>query len=144
MITGMHHTGITVHDIDRMVKFYTQDLGLKVLREIDSIAPPQGNHTGIPGARRKLVFVGFENAHEIELVHYVDPPAGTGHLDKHQLGSMHVCFLVDDLAEVHHRLVEKGVHFATEPKYHDEADGRLGVIYGQDPEGNWLEFIERP
>ena len=58
MITGFHHTGITVRNIDRMVAFYTQDIGLKLQHEVDSTAPPEGDHTGVPGARRKLIFVG--------------------------------------------------------------------------------------
>ena len=142
MITGFHHTGITVRDLDAMVAFYTQQIGLCLLREIDSIAPPEGDHTGVPGARRKLVFVGFENGHQIELVHYIDPMAREGYLDKHQLGSMHVCFRVDDLRTLYGRLREQGVRFATEPKFRN-IDGRsVGVVYAQDPEGNWLEFIE--
>jgi len=142
MITGFHHTGITVRNIDRMVAFYTQEIGLKLQHEVDSTAPPEGDHTGVPGARRKLIFVGFKNDHQIELVHYIDPPAEEGYLDKHQLGSMHVCFRVDNLQAVYDRLKEKGVRFATEPKFRD-IDGRaVGVVYAQDPEGNWLEFIE--
>ena len=53
MLTGLHHTGIVVEDIEQMVRFYTEDLGMRVLLELDSVAPPEGNHTGIPGARRK-------------------------------------------------------------------------------------------
>ena len=59
------------------------------------------------------------------------------------LGVWHsVCFRVDDLRAVYDRLREKGVRFVTEPKFRD-VDGRsVGVVYAQDPEGNWLEFIE--
>ena len=143
MLTRIHHTGITVHNLDLMVKFYTQNLGLRVLREIEMEAPSSGDHTGIPGAHRKLVFLGLDDTHEIELVHYVSPPASEGHLDRHQLGSMHVGFLVDDLRELHSRLSAQGVHFATEPKFKEEDGATVGVIYARDPEGNWLEFIER-
>ena len=38
-----------------MVAFYRDTLGLSVMREVDSV---EGDHTGIPGARRTLVFVG--------------------------------------------------------------------------------------
>jgi catechol 2,3-dioxygenase-like lactoylglutathione lyase family enzyme len=142
MVTGFHHTGIVVSDLDRMIEFYTRDLGLDVLRRIDSVAPPEGNHTGIPGARRTLVFVGLADDHQIELVHYIDPPAREGHLDKHQLGASHVCFRVEDLRATYARLKAKGVRFVTEPKFHEEDGRTIGVIYARDPEGNWLEFIE--
>lgn len=142
MISGFHHTGIVVQDLDKMVRFYTESLGLKVLLELDSIAPPQGDHTGVPGARRRLVFIGFEDDHQIELIHYIDPPAGEGHFHQHVLGAVHVCFNVDSLRETYATLAARGVRFVTEPKYKDGGGKRIGVVYACDPEGNWLEFIE--
>lgn len=142
MISGFHHTGIVVQDLDKMVQFYTESLGLKVLLELDSIAPPQGDHTGVPGARRRLVFIGFEDDHQIELIHYIDPPAGEGHFHQHVLGAVHVCFNVDSLRETYATLAARGVHFVTEPKYKDGGGKHIGVVYACDPEGNWLEFIE--
>lgn len=141
--SGLHHTGVTVRDLERMVAFYTAELGLEVRHELDSVAPPEGNHTGVPGARRKLVFLGFPGQeHQIELVHYVDPTAGDGYLDKLQLGATHLCFNVDDLDSTYHTLQQRGVRFVTEPKW-SEVDGtRIGVVYARDPEGNWLEFIQ--
>lgn len=143
MITGIHHTGVVVRDLDRMVRFYTEDLGLPLLHELDSVAPPGGNHTGIPDSKRKLVFVGYEDGHQIELVYYASPAAGEGYLDKHQLGATHLCFNVADLQAVYESLSQKGVRFVTEPKY-SQAPGqdRIGIVYAQDPEGNWLEFIQ--
>lgn len=109
MVSGLGHTGIVVQDMDRMVRFYTEDLGLKVL---------------------------------LELIHYIDPPAGEGHFHQHLLGAMHICFNVDNLAQTHATLGAKGVRFVTEPKYKDADGNRIGVVYARDPEGNWLEFIE--
>ena len=145
MVTGFNHSGFVVRDIDKMVAFYTEMLGLTVAREVDSVAPPEGDHTGIPGARRKLVFVGKpEGEHVLELVHFIEPPSPDGHLERYQLGASHVCFNVDDLEGLHGELTAKGVKFVTAPKFRESADGvRIGVCYAQDPEGNWLEFIER-
>ena len=141
-VTGFHHTGVTVQDMDRMLRFYTEELGLEVFHDLQSTAPAEGDHTGIPGARRRLVFVGFPDDHQIELVQYLDPPASEGHLDRHQLGSSHICFRVDDLEETCATLQKRGVAFLTDP-YFREIDGRrVGVVYAQDPELNWIEFIE--
>ena len=141
-VTGFHHTGVTVRDMDRMLRFYSEELGLEVFHDLQSTAPAEGDHTGIPGARRRLVFVGFPDDHQIELVQYLDPPASEGHLDRHQLGSSHVCFRVDDLEATCTTLQKRGVAFLTEP-YFREIDGRrVGVVYAQDPELNWIEFIE--
>lgn len=145
MVTGIHHTGVIVSDLQRVQQFYTEVLGLRVLGEIDSVAPPEGNHTGIPGARRKLVFLAVGNEHRshlIELVQYIDPPAAAGHLGKHQIGASHLCFIVEDLQIDYERLLAAGVRFETEPKYSESPGGKLGIVYARDPEGNWLEFIE--
>lgn len=142
MVRGFNHTGLVVRDLERMVRFYTADLGLHVLHELDSVAPPDGDHTGLPGARRRLVFVGRAQDHAIELIQYIHPPVADGHVDRHQLGAMHVCFDVDDLSRTWQTLKAKGVQFVTEPKFRDLEGRRIGVVYARDPEGNWLEFIE--
>lgn len=144
MITGFNHSGFVVHDLDLMVGFYRDTLGLTVLRERDSQAPPEGDHTGIPGAHRFLVFVGKpEGEHALELVHYIEPPSPEGHLRQNQLGSAHVAFNVDDLASLHADLTAKGIQFVTPPIFRESpAGGLFGICYAQDPEGNWLEFLQ--
>ncbi len=144
MVTGFNHSGFVVKDLDTMVAFYRDALGLSVIREVDSIAPPTGDHTGFPGARRKLVFVGKPGGeHMLELVHYIDPPSPEGHLQRHQLGAAHICFNVDDLASLRDRLTERGIRFVTQPIFREAPDGgRTGICYIQDPEGNWVELIE--
>ena len=88
MVTSFNHSGVVVEDLDAVLGFYVGLLGLEVVREVDSIAPPTGDHTGIAGARRKLVFVGVPGRdHLLELVHYIDPPSPDGHLERYQLGA---------------------------------------------------------
>ena len=144
MITGFNHSGFVVKDIDKMVAFYRDLLVLTVLRDVDSKAPPEGDHTGIPGAHRTLVFVGkTDGDHALELVHFIEPPSPPGHLDRHQLGAAHVCFNVDDLEELHEELEAQGVRFVTDPIFRVlPGGGRFGICYAQDPEGNYLEFIQ--
>ena len=146
MITGFNHSGFVVQDIEMMVAFYKDVLGLTVMNEIDSVAPPEGDHTAIPGAHRTLVFVGKpEGDHSLELVHFIEPPSPEGHLDKHQLGAAHVCFNVTELEALHDELTSKGVKFVTPPIMTDTPEGlRRGICYAQDPEGNYLEFIQGP
>ena len=80
MVIGFNHSGVVVKDIDMMVEFYRDALGLTVMREVDSVAPAEGNHTGIPGAHRTLVFVGTpDGEHVLELVHYVQPKSPEVH-----------------------------------------------------------------
>jgi lactoylglutathione lyase len=145
MIMGFNHTGFVVEDLDGMVGFYRDTLGLSVIRERDSLAPEGGDHTGIPGAHRYLVFVGKpEGQHLLELVHWIYPQSpGRNQSLRNELGSAHVAFNVQDIEALHRDLSAKGVRFVTGPKQSITSDGRVSsVCYGQDPEGNWLEFIE--
>lgn len=145
MITGFNHSGFVVRDLDRMVAFYRDMLGPTVVREVESNAPPEGDHTGFPGARRSLTFAAApEGDHLLELVQYHVPPSPDGHLERHQLGASHVCFNVENLSAFHERLSAAGVRFVTPPKLRALPDGGVhGICYAQDPEGNWLEFIQQ-
>lgn len=137
------HTGLVVRDLDRMTQFYTGVLGLRVLNEIDSVAPETGDHTGFPGARRKLVFLGFGDGHQLELVKYHEPESPEAGCDRHERGSLHICFQVENLTELHQKLSAQGVKFLTEPKFNVAPNGKtVGVVYFQDPEDNWLEFVQ--
>ena len=142
------HTGLVVRDLAVMRDFYIDVLGLRLHKEIDSMAPVSGDHTGFPNARRKLVFLGFEDSetqdgHQLELVKYFEPESPEAGADRHERGSMHVCFQVDNLQQRYLVLSAKRIHFLTEPKFNTDDDGQtVGVVYFQDPEGNWLEFVE--
>ncbi len=143
MISGFNHTGIVVNDLERMVAFYCDDLGLSELSRGDSNAPPEGNHTGIDGSRRTLVFVGFADGHRIELVKYHEPESVGRDDDMIRVGTNHICFNVVDIEQTHADLSDKGIEFVTAPIIRVNEDGsRHGIVYARDPEGNWLEFIE--
>ncbi len=59
------------------------------------------------------------------------------------MGAAHICFNVDDLEKSHAELSARGVRFVTPPFItHRDDGGRSGIVYAQDPEGNWLEFHE--
>jgi catechol 2,3-dioxygenase-like lactoylglutathione lyase family enzyme len=126
-----------------MVEFYRDVLGLRVIRESDSSAEIMNRHLGIPGTQRMLVFVGTEPTHhQLELVHYVQPTSPEGHLTINALGAAHICFNVTGLESYYEDLVSKGVRFVTPPVIREGQTSDLVICYAQDPEGNWLEFIE--
>jgi catechol 2,3-dioxygenase-like lactoylglutathione lyase family enzyme len=143
LVTGFNHVGIVVDDLHRMVSFYCDDLGLTQLNRVESNAPPEGNHTGIAGSRRTLVFVGFADGFRIELVKYHDPVSVARDNDMTRVGTNHICFNVEDIERTHADLSAKGIEFVTPPFVSERDDGsRHGIVYARDPEGNWLEFIE--
>ena len=145
MITGFNHSGFVVKDIDRQVDFYQNVLGLKVIRKTNP-GPEGSRHTGIPDAYRALVFLGKEeDGHLIELVQFIKPQiTEDGHVPNTYLGEDQICFNVTNLKEMYRSMVEKNMKFVTEPIIRTTESGDTTTIcYGQDPEGNWLEFIEK-
>jgi catechol 2,3-dioxygenase-like lactoylglutathione lyase family enzyme len=145
MIKGLDHVGLVVRDIEKQKTFYHNILGLQVLHEKEVSAPPTGDHTNIPGVRRKLVFLGNANGEEIlELVYYIDPPSPGGQsLYPNQVNSIHLCFNMVNLQDNYRELSKKGVRFLTPLKVIDSPEGApVCLCYAQDPEGNWLEFKE--
>ena len=42
MVTGFNHSGFVVSDMDAMVRFYRDALGLEVVREVDSVVTEHG------------------------------------------------------------------------------------------------------
>ena len=145
MISGFDHLGLVVKDIEKQKTFYRDVLGLRVLHEREALAPPTGDHTNIPGVRRKLIFLGNAKGEELlELVYYIDPLSPSGQsLNPNQVNSIHLCFNVVNLQNNYRELSDKGVRFLTPPKVVNRPEGApVCLCYAQDPEGNWLEFKE--
>jgi catechol 2,3-dioxygenase-like lactoylglutathione lyase family enzyme len=145
MMTGFEHVGLVVRDVEKQKTFYRDILGLQVLHEREVLAPPTGDHTGIPEVRRKLIFLGNEKGEGfLELVHYIDPPSPMGQpLYPNQVNSIHLCFNIINLQNHYRELSEKGIRFLTPPKVIEGPGGvSVCLCYAQDPEGNWLEFKE--
>jgi catechol 2,3-dioxygenase-like lactoylglutathione lyase family enzyme len=145
MLTGFDHVGLVVKDIEKQKNFYCDILGLRLLHEIETLPPPSGDHTNIPGVQRKLIFLGDHHGRELlELVYYTDPPSPMGQsLEPNQVNSIHLCFNMVNLQNHYKDLSDKGVRFLTSPKVINRPGAApVCLCYAQDPEGNWLEFKE--
>jgi len=122
------HTMLRVGDLDRSLAFYTDVLGMRLLRRKDF---PEGRFT--------LAFVGYGEESEtavIELTHNWDTPAydlGTG------FG--HVAIAVPDAAAACTAIRERGGKVVREagPMKH----GSTVIAFVEDPDGYKIELIQR-
>jgi lactoylglutathione lyase len=122
------HTMIRVGNLDRSIGFYTDVLGMKLLRRKDY---PEGRFTN--------VFVGYGDEREhavLELTHNWDTTQydlGTGY--------GHVAVEVDDAAQACNRVRERGGKVTREagPMKH----GTTVIAFVEDPDGYKIEFIQR-
>ena len=122
------HTMIRVGDLERSLAFYTQVLGMKLLRRHEY---PEGRFT--------LAFVGFGPESEqaaLELTHNWDTPA-------YELGAGfgHVALEVPDAAKACAEIRARGGKVVREagPMKH----GTTVIAFVEDPDGYRIELIER-
>jgi lactoylglutathione lyase len=120
------HTMIRVGDLDKSISFYTDILGMKLLRKKDY---PDGKFT--------LAFVGYgdeKNNSAIELTHNWDT-------DSYDLGSGfgHLAIEVDDVYEAADKIRAQGGKIIREPGPMNA--GTTIIAFVQDPDGYEIELL---
>ena len=122
------HTMIRVKDLDRSLQFYTEVLGMKILKKTD-----------YPGGEFTLVFVGYgdkETTHTIELTYNWDGRSydiGTGY--------GHIALELEDIYSFCGRVREKGGKVVREPG--PMKHGTTSIAFIEDPDGYKIELIEK-
>lgn len=122
------HTMLRVGDLDRSLLFYTDVLGMKLLRRNDY---PEGKFT--------LAFVGYQDESDgavIELTHNWDTSA-------YDLGNGygHIALEVEDAYDACAKIKERGGNVTREagPMKH----GKTVIAFVEDPDGYKIELIQR-
>jgi lactoylglutathione lyase len=113
------HNNINVLDLDKSVKFYEDNLGLKVVRRVDA---EDGGFS--------IVFLEDENStQQLELTWLRDKK------EPYNLGDneIHLAFRTDDMAEAHAFHEKQGVIIFENPA--------IGIYFIGDPDGYWVEII---
>jgi lactoylglutathione lyase len=122
------HTMIRVGDLQRSVKFYTEILGMKLLRTTER-----------PEQKYSLAFVGYDTedrASVIELTY-------NHGVDKYDLGSAfgHLAIEVPDVAKACNDVRAQGGKVTREAG--PVKGGTTVIAFVEDPDGYKIEFIER-
>ena len=123
------HTMLRVGDLERSKKFYTEVMGMKLLREKQY---PSGKFT--------LAFVGYggeDSTAVIELTHNWDT-------SKYELGSGygHIAIGVADVYAACDRIRERGGKITRQPG--PMAGGTSVLAFVEDPDGYKIELLEDP
>jgi len=122
------HTMIRVCELERSIRFYTEALGMRLLRRTD-----------FPGGRFTLAFVGYGDESEtavIELTYNWD----TSSYDLGD-GFGHLAVGVDDIVGACERVRQCGGKVTREPG--PMMHGTTVIAFVEDPDGYKIEFIER-
>jgi lactoylglutathione lyase len=121
------HTMLRVGDLDRSITFYTEVLGMRLLRRKD-----------YPGGRFTLAFVGYGEESDttvLELTHNWDTA-------DYEIGSGygHIAIGVDDIVGVCDQIRAKGGRVVREPG--PMKNGITVIAFVDDPDGYKVELIE--
>ncbi len=122
------HTMIRVGDLQRSIDFYTNVLGMRLLRKAD-----------YPGGRFTNAFVGYDDesrAAVLELTHNWD-------IKSYDLGAGygHVAIEVDDAYRACEEVKKRGGKVTREPG--PMKHGTTVIAFVEDPDGYKIEFIQR-
>jgi len=122
------HTMLRVGNLDRSIKFYTEVLGMKLLRTTDR-----------PDQKYSLAFVGYDTEEKtavLELTYNYG-------VDRYDLGSGygHVAIEIPDVKKACDAVRAKGGTVTREAG--PVKGGTTVIAFVQDPDGYKIEFIER-
>lgn len=122
------HTMIRVGDLERSVRFYTEVLGMRLIRRHEY---PEGKFT--------LAFVGYGEEKEsavIELTHNWDTPS-------YDLGNAfgHIAIEMDDVYQACEEVKQKGGKVVREAG--PMKNSNLVIAFIEDPDGYKIEFIQK-
>ena len=147
-VEWMNHTGFVVNDLDSSLEFYRDLLGLRVERDQILEGEFISELVGYTDARLHIVYLGLgDMKHSVELIQYLNPVGSAAQIpERNQVGATHLGIIVDDLDRFYEKLSSKGVRFVSPPAIRPEAAYPMAKkgCYVQDPDGNWLELLERP
>jgi lactoylglutathione lyase len=122
------HTMLRVGDLQRSVNFYTEVLGMKLLRTTER-----------PEQKYSLAFVGYDNEERsavLELTYNYG-------VDRYDLGSAfgHVALEMPDVRKACEAVRAKGGKVTREPG--PVKGGSTVIAFVEDPDGYKIEFIQR-
>jgi catechol 2,3-dioxygenase-like lactoylglutathione lyase family enzyme len=116
MSVRLLRTAYTIANMERSLGFYQDLLGLNIVRDKVRSGSSYEGIIGIPNVKLRVVLLeDGSTGNLLELVQYLEPEA-QGHIPREdEIGSSNLCFVVDDLTAMYHRLRRAGIASRSEP-----------------------------
>ena len=144
-MTMLHHTGLTVSDLDQSLRFWRDAMGMQVIFQQEKKGGYIETIVGEPGAHVRMAHLAFDGeGTRIELFEYLSPRAGHHIQRPADVGFTHICVACDDIEERLARLVAAGGVPFTGPVTVDTGANAGGRgLYLRDPDGHVVELFEQ-
>ena len=99
-MTMLHHTGLTVSDLDQSLRFWRDAMGMQVIFQQEKKGGYIETIVGEPGAHVRMAHLAFDGeGTRIELFEYLSPRAGHHIQRPADVGFTHICVACDDIEE---------------------------------------------
>ena len=141
--------GLTVSDMDRSLRFFTEVLPFEKGTDVEVAGPEYERLQGVFGLRMRVVGLRLGDEH-LELIQYLAPRGRPIPVDSRSNDGwfQHVAIVVRDMDQAYRVLRAHGVEYASSgpqrlPDWNKSAGG-IRAFYFKDPDGHPLEIIWFP
>lgn len=143
MITGFHHVGISVSNLERAIDFYTEMLGMEVAAPAFPFGGPQMEQIMALDTVSGRMAVVKKGSLLLELFEYTQPPPAPkdANYSVGDQGISHFGIEVADVEATYERLQAAGVRFHSPVLTFTRG---VKATYGRDMDGNVFELVEMP
>ena len=126
---GLNYVAIRVMDLDKSLKFYTEDLGLKIIEK----------HSYMPG-EQVISLLDEETGQRLNMMYYAEDCKLYTPWKMDGVELDHLLFVVKDAKKTFQEFVEKGAPVAMDlmERKTDHGDFAMGMV--KDPNGIWIGF----
>jgi len=132
------HVGIVVNDLDKMIWFYHELIGLEIIYDKIEKGKFLNHILGSNNKSPRIIKLGKNNKTIVELLYFQDCKINKKNLFEN--GYTHFALTIEDSDSLHDKLIKNNLPVINTPIVSDERT--VKVFFGMDPENNIIEFVE--
>ncbi len=142
MVKDFLHVGVSVKDIEKSARFYTQVMGMEEEYRTHNKGEKISRIVGVENADIDVCVVRRNNV-KIELLDYKnnDLKKQNSHIRQDEPGLIHLAFLVDDVDKEYERIKALGFEFNAPPMVARENGPK--ITYFKGPDNVIIEIFEK-
>jgi len=140
---AVRHTGIVVKNLNKMLYFYRDLLGLTIVKDIDESGEFIDDILGLKKISVRTIKIKAKDENLVELLYFKSSPKKLENKKAKKItnpGYTHISFTVENIDKIYNKLRDNKIKFISSPKI--SKDGNVKVVFCQDPEGNFIELVE--
>jgi catechol 2,3-dioxygenase-like lactoylglutathione lyase family enzyme len=147
MLERIDHVNLVVADMQAMIAFYRDILGMRLSRQVTISGPWIDDVTDLADVTADVAFMEAPDGPTIEMIHYRRPQGmrAEGQSIPNTFGLRHVAFCVSDIDQVAAAVRSAGLTLLSEIHRVPTAQVAFSqtqkrLVYFRDPEGNLMEL----